>query len=147
MSELDNLLDSTLDDLADLPEFKPFPPGAHRVTIQLESKEINKKPAVELKMKLLETMELSDASAEPLEPGAETNCLFILKNNDGSANEISQGQLKNVLIALRDGLGVQGTNREIMEAGNGTECLVVTKLRENKNTKQMNTQLVTLSAI
>ena len=43
---IDSILDSTLDDLADMPEFKPFPAGAHKCTFDFEAKTINGKPAV-----------------------------------------------------------------------------------------------------
>ena len=39
LDALDNLLDATLDDLEDLPEFTPFKPGAHKVTASFEEKE------------------------------------------------------------------------------------------------------------
>ena len=34
--DIDNLLDGTLDDLADAPEFKPFPLGAHKIVMKWE---------------------------------------------------------------------------------------------------------------
>ena len=88
---LSGLLDSTLDDLADLPEFKTFQPGAHKVTINWEEKVINEHPSVEMKMKLIETLELADASGTPDAPGTETSVAFMLDN------EIGQGKLKEVL--------------------------------------------------
>lgn len=141
---LDSLLNGTVDDLADLPELKPFPAGAHRVTIEFEPKEINKKPSVLLHLTLIETMELSNAGDEPLAAGAKTNCMYMLLNNDGSRNEISQGQLKKILSSLQAGLNLSGTNSEIMEGAKGAEVVVITKTRENKTNGTLNTQIVEL---
>ena len=130
----DDLLDSTLDDLADLPEFKPFPPGSYKVTVHFEEKEINKKPAVELKMKLRDIIEVPEIPEDGKlpEPGkAETQLLFILRNDDGSKNEISQGQLKKVLQILQPAFG-GNTPREIMAAANGAEVGVVLKTKFDK---------------
>ena len=46
MSDQLDILDKTLDDLADLPSNKAFPPGAHTLKMRLEAKEINKKSTV-----------------------------------------------------------------------------------------------------
>lgn len=146
---LDSILDSTLDDLADMPEFKPFVAGAHKVVITFKAKEVNKKPGVEIGMKAVETVELANPDDAPLAPGAETSVLFLLRNNDGSKNEIAEGKLKEILKSLKEGLGIQGTNREIMEAANGAEVLAVTKIK--KNTKNdpptENTDIVKIAVV
>ena len=94
MSEInmDSLLDASLDDLADMPEFGTYPAGTHRVIIQWEKKEVNKHPSLELAMKAVETTELSNPTEDqPLAAGAEGSVLFMLDN------EFSQGKLKVVL--------------------------------------------------
>lgn len=142
---LDALLNGTVDDLADLPEIKPFPAGAHRVTVEFETKEINKKPAVFLHMTLVEHLELADTNDEPLVAGAKTNCMYMLLNNDGKPNEISQGQLKKILLSVKEGLGVSSSSPgDIMEAAKGAEVVVSTKLRENKSNGTFNTQVIEL---
>lgn len=146
---LDALLDSTLDDLADMPEFKPFPAGAHVCTLEFKPKEINKKAAVEVVLIHVSTEELVDSAATPPKPGDTTNCLFILTNNDGQPNEISQGKLKMILAALKETTGGT-TNREVMEGAKGIHCLVVTKIRTNdkdKNNIMQNTDIVSLQVI
>lgn len=146
---LDSLLDSKLDDLADMPEFKPFPAGAHICTLEFKAKEINKKPAVEVKLVHVETAELTDPSAVAPNKGDETQCLFILKNNDGSANEIAQGKLKMILSALKSAVGGD-TNREVMENSKGTQCMVVTKVKVNDKDPAnplRNTDIVSLQVL
>lgn len=134
MSDIDSLLDSSIDDLADLPEFAVFPNGVHRVTINFESKKVNEHPSVELKMKLLETVEMADATATPLEPGAESSVLYMLDN------EFGQGKLKAVISSLRDTFG-GATLKEVMENANGAEVTVVCKVRQNKDKTQSYTDV------
>lgn len=123
---IDDLLDASLNDLADLPEFGIFPAGTHRVIIKWESKEINKHPALELKMKAVETIELANpASDQPLSAGAESNVAFMLDN------EIGQGKLKTAMKELAAQFGGSSV-REIRDASDGMEITVVTKTRADK---------------
>jgi hypothetical protein len=120
---IDALLDATLDDLADAPSFEPFHPGAHKITINFEQKKIAEHPAIEMKMKLIETVELADTSAVPQKAGSECNVAFLLDN------EYGQGDLKKILTVLSAHFGTK-TNRETLEAAKGAEVLVTTKIRQ-----------------
>lgn len=124
--DLDAILDVTLDDLEDLPEFKVFPPGAHRVSVSLEVKEINKHPAIELSMKLLETLEMADPQEDPMEPGTECSTAYMMDNKFG------QGAFKEVTKAIGASLGTSSL-REIVEATKDLECVVITTIRKDKN--------------
>lgn len=138
---IDSILDGTLDDLADLPEFRPYPTGTHRVNIKFEQKVVNKHPGFELKMKALETVELpSGSTEEPLAAGAETSVLFLLDN------EIGQGAFKKVLSSLANHYGAK-SNRELIAEAQNAECLVVTKQRQNKDKTQTYTDIVELQVI
>jgi hypothetical protein len=142
MSEInmDSLLDASLDDLADMPEFGTYPAGTHKVIIQWEKKEVNKHPSLELGMKAVETVELSNPTEDtPLAAGAEGSVLFMLDN------EFSQGKLKVVLKQLA-GLFGGGNIREITEASNGMEVTIVSKVRQNKDKTQSYTDLVKILA-
>lgn len=132
---LNDLLDANLDDLADLPEFGVYPAGVHKVVIQWESKKVAEHPSVELKMKAIETEELSNPEADqPLAAGAEGNVLFMLDN------EFGQGKLKLIIKPLAAATGLSSL-REIMEASNGMEVSVVTKVRQNKDKTQTYTDV------
>lgn len=123
---INDILDATLDDLEDLPEFKPFPAGAHRVLVTTTIKEINGKQAVELSMKHLETLELAEPTKDtPPKEGDESSVAFMLDN------EFGRGKLKNALRPLTAALGTS-TNRETIEAAKDVECLVVTSVRKDK---------------
>lgn len=135
MSEnINDLLDANLDDLADLPEFGTYPAGTHKVIINWSSKKINDNNAVELAMKAVETIELANPADTPLAPGAEGSVLFMLNN------EFGQGALKALMKVLAPVVG-QGTISGIMEASNGMEVVVVTKVRQNKDKTQSYTDV------
>lgn len=134
MSEfnIDSILDGTLDDLADLPEFKPFPAGTHKAVLTMEQKVVNKHPAIEVKLKALETIELPAGSeAEPVSVGQEGTVLYMLDN------ELGQGKFKKLLKQLAEHYGEGKTNRQIMEESQNAEVLVVTTLRPNKDKTKM----------
>jgi hypothetical protein len=137
---MDDLLDGTLDDLADVPEFKPFPAGAHKVRIFFDAtKKINDMPAIEVKLVHVETVELNDPEDTMPAPGDSTNVIYILKKKDDKGNvvrnELAEGQFKELLKSLAPGFPEATTNRAIMEAANGFEVLAATSIRENKKDK------------
>lgn len=125
LSSVDALLDMNLDDLKDLPDFKPFNAGTHIVTLKWERKVVNKNPCVELGLKLVETVEQTDTTAAPNAVGSETSILYQL------ANEISQGKLKQVMVTLSKATG-QTQMSAIIEASNGMTVKAVTSLRADK---------------
>lgn len=128
MSEIDNLLDSTLDDLDDLPEFKNFNPGVHRVLATFTIKEVNKKDVIELSLKGLETLELTNPTDDPIKEGDSCSMIFMLDN------EFGVGNFKRLATPIAAALGTT-TNRETVEQCNDVECLIVTSLRADKNDK------------
>lgn len=137
---MDDLLDGTLDDLADAPSFKPFARGIHRAVIKWELKTINELPAAELSLKHLETVELTNPEDTAPVVGDETSVAFMLKKKDKDnggaivANKLAQGQWKDLLKSLKKdlGLGDEVSNRGVMDATNGMECMVVTDIRIDK---------------
>ena len=137
-TNLDALLELSLDDLADMPEFKVFPTGTHRCIMNLESKDINGHPAVELKLKHPGEGELADTTEVMPEAGTEGSCAFMLDN------EFGQGEFKNILkpLAAHYGLAKFG---EIKEASAGAEVMVTTKTRQNKDKTQTYLKIVSLS--
>ena len=137
---LDSLLDTQLDDLKDLPEFKVFPPGAHRCTINSSTKEINSHPAVEAKLTLISHEELSDATAEACEAGTECSVAYMLDN------EFGQGNLKKTVAPLAAHFGTTSL-RDTFEAAKGAEVLAVTKTRQNKEKTQTYLDIVSLQVV
>lgn len=139
--DLDSILDSSIDDLADLPEFGIYPSGAHRVSIKWEQKEVNKHPSMELKMTMIETVELTNPEAdEPVAAGVESSALFMLDN------EFGQGAFKKIMKSLAEACGTQKIS-ETVEASNGMEVTVVVVTKPDKKdhtTMRMNVRSVTV---
>jgi len=133
MSEVNfDLLDTSIDELADLKGFEPIPAGSHRLQISWDKKAINDVPSVILKLKVMETLEMANSNEEEPEVGKEADIAFMMLTKDGEPNEISQGQLKEVLKVLREAVGGDTAN-EIMEASDGAEVCATLKIRTNKN--------------
>jgi hypothetical protein len=132
--DIDNLLDGTLDDLADLPEFKPFPPGLHLCTVKMEVKEIGDKKhkAVEVSLTAKETLETPAGSDEVVSPGQADKVLYFLTHDNPKVAEIGQGQFKEMMKAFAEHFGAK-SNRELMADANGAEVAVATSLRKDKN--------------
>jgi len=138
--DIDAMLDGTLDDLADLPEFKPYPAGTHAVVLTIVDKtaaknRVNNHPGFEVKMKAVETLELADSNDVPLAPGAETSVLYLLDN------PIGQGTFKKLLASAAEHFGAK-SNRELIADLQGATVAVVTRQRQNKDKTQMYTDIV-----
>lgn len=88
---MDAMLDGVLDDLADAPEFRPFPAGTHKVTITILQKKIGTHPAFEVGMKAIETIELSNSEDTPLTAGATSSTAYMMDM------EIGKGNFKKIL--------------------------------------------------
>lgn len=124
--DIDNLLDATLDDLEDLPTFEPFPAGAHRVKISLETKEVNDHPSVEANCVMMETLELSNATSDTApKEGSTANCLYMLDN------EFGRGAFKAIAKPLGEALNV-ASPREVIEQTKDIEVLIVTTIKHDK---------------
>jgi len=137
MSDIDTLLDGTLDDLADVPEFKPFPVGTHKCSIKWEIKEVNKNKTPIMHIKAIETVELSEPESEtnqPVKNGDTTNVMYSFKKKDGEPNELGQGQFKEIMKSLAAHYGAK-SNRELMDESTGAEVLITTKVRTNSQDK------------
>jgi len=138
--DIDAMLDGTLDDLADLPEFKPYPAGTHAVVLTIVDKtapknRVNNHPGFEVKMKAVETLELADSNDVPLTAGAETSVLYLLDN------PIGQGSFKKLLASAAEHFGAK-SNRELIADLQGATVAVVTRQRQNKDKTQTYTDIV-----
>jgi len=123
---LDQLLDSTLDDLDDLPSFQPFPRGAHRVLATFGTKEIGGKEVVTLDFKIIETMELANSQDTAAKEGDSSGTIFMIDN------EYGLGNLKKCAAHFAKMIGSSGL-RAIVEGVKEVECVIVTGIRTDKN--------------
>jgi hypothetical protein len=138
MNSMDSLLDATLDDLADLPEFLPFPPGLHTCVLNFTTKKVNTKTVVDIKLTAVETVELADPSATPLTRGATCNVSYFIDN------VYAQGALKKIAQSLQAHFTDAKSLSAIMREAEGCTCNVVTKQRPNKDKSQVYTDIVEL---
>lgn len=98
---LDDILDQSIDDLKDLPEFKVPPTGIYEQDVSLVMKEINKKPAIVAHHVIIECKSLADDSIpenERAKPGDSFDVGFILKDESGQRNEVAEGFFKAFMI-------------------------------------------------
>lgn len=143
---LDQLLDTSISDLADLPEFKQPPAGAHRCYFNLSAKEINKEPALVMNFKVIETLELEDPETDkPLEAGDEFDIVGIM------TSEFGQGLVKSVAAKACAAVGV---DPETLTLGQsfapfiGGDVIAFTGLRlDKKDTSKTPRHFVTLKDI
>lgn len=122
---MSDLLDLALDDLEDLPEYKNFPAGAYRVSLELSTKEIAGTSYINAKLTMIETLELESVDAVPPKEGDVCDILYNLSNEYGRAD------LKKLLKSLVDSGQQVSSIRDAVELG-VLECLVVTSVRTGK---------------
>ena len=118
MSEVDDLLDVTLDDLEDLPKFAPFPAGAYRCLISFLSETVNDKPCIKVSCKHTSTEELTDSTGDAPAEGDEQSTLCFLDN------EFGRGNLKELAQPFREHFGYT-TIRDVVEGVKEVDCLIV----------------------
>lgn len=126
---MDSLLEGTLDDLAQVPDFVTYPAGTHRVTMSWEMPTKERPTTIGIKLAAIETVELADSSDTPLVPGSLTGVSFKMDNEYGQSN------YRKIIASLSSHFG-PGTNREIMEKSEGAEVVVITNQRRGKKTEQ-----------
>jgi hypothetical protein len=122
---MDSLLDGTLDDLADVPGFGNPPAGAHKFSINWDTKPKDKAGYIVLKLTGIETIELTDASDTPMVAGTICTKQFNMQN------EYGQSDFRKIMASLATHYGA-GSNRELLEKSEGAECLIITKLKAGK---------------
>lgn len=134
---LEELMEGSLDDLADMPEFKPYPIGVHLITGKLEWKPGNgkdkngnpKSGGFMWMMEAIETKELADPNGEPVSKGQKTGIYFNM------GNEFGQGGFKMILAAAAAKWGA-GKNKDLIaKINDGSQALVVTSQRADKENK------------
>jgi hypothetical protein len=138
---LDSLLDGQLDDLPDLPSNDAWPAGAYKARLKLDQKTINNKPAYIATFTMLEVQEVPGDVTPPL-PDATTSVLYMLDNQYGLGN------FKKLLVWLAAGFNLQGRpNREILEAAQEAEVLVILDARMDKKNNVLRNNLKELAVV
>lgn len=117
-------LDTTLDDIEDLPQFLVFPTGSYMMTLVtgMEAKKVGEHNAITMQLTLNEVIELDkkmlDKDEEPPKEGDVANLAFMLDNKFGV------GKLKQFIAPIAEHLEVK-TIREAVENSSGLQLAVV----------------------
>lgn len=131
-------LDTTLDDIEDLPQFMVFPTAAYHVKLNKgitdktrdASEFINGHPAVTVEMTLVEIAEIDNKNLQKGEaPPAVGDIASLMFMTD---NKMGAGQLKNFLSPIAESLGTKVPS-EIIEQSVGLELAIVLARTYNKN--------------
>jgi hypothetical protein len=128
--DIDDILDGTLDDLADLPSIERWATGSYVAKFTFETKKIKTKngnsPTVQINLEHVETIEVAEGEIPPV-PGDKTSVSYMLDN------EYGQGKFKLLMKDLAEGLNMQGAkNGAILEQADGMEVQVTVTKRQRK---------------
>ena len=145
---LDALLDGSFEQLADKPEFKPYPRGQHAVQVFFKPKQFGEKgkdgEGYEVKFKYSEVAELVDPENDvPPKAGAEATLQFNMTSKEDFIREAGQGNMKMIFRAMAEKYPGMSP-RQMLEAGSGDFAVITTGLRKNKDKTQ---EFLTLEAI
>lgn len=151
MSDIFDLLDESLDNLADLEKFEPLPAGSHSVSLGFKEENNNNLPTIRVEMTVVETLELANSTDVMPEPGKKVSIMYMLKYKDKQTqeivpNKVGQGQLKEILNVLKETFG-GNSPREIMAASEGANVAVTLKVRASKDDPDMKFNTVKAIAI
>jgi len=125
---IEDLMDSSIDDLEELPPFIVPPVGYYKLAVSLSRKSVNDKPCIEAAFVVRETLELKNPSEAPCEAGTKFSQLFTMDNEWG------QKGFKSFLKGLIDPLGLSGKKvSEVIEAVQNVEVAATVKQRKDKN--------------
>lgn len=142
MTDTFDILDQQVEDLSDLPEFKPWPAGTYLIDLTTEIDEVEqtlengnkvKRQVPKLVNNFKEVIELDNPDDEAPGEKAKFFISTYLVKKDGTRNEFGEGQLKMYLVALKDMYPDAGTNRELITAADGTQLAITVKVRKRKD--------------
>lgn len=145
LSELEGLLDGTLDDIEDLPGFIQLPTGAYKVLLaegfrnKVISSEGKDHPAVDLPMTVKEIIELGNAEeAQEVKVNDVATLTWMMDNETG------KGFFKEAIRPLYTHLNANSYN-EAMKNSRGMEVIVVISRTFNKDKQRHFMQLKKLT--
>lgn len=125
---IEDLMDASIDDLADMPAFVVPPIGHYKLQVSLERKVVNDKPCIEGKFVVQETLELRNTAEAPCEVGTKFSTLYQMDN------EFGQGNFKGFISPIVAGLGLQGQKlAEVIGKVQNITIAATLKHRKDKN--------------
>lgn len=132
MSDLFDLLDKNIDDIADLPSFKVPDTGIYKLLLGIETKSVNDKPCVIAKLTVKELVELADSSVDEKDrakDGDKFDVMYMLKDKDGNNQEVSWGLLKQLAEPFEAHFGTKNL-KEIMKNLSTDPVAITAKIKK-----------------
>lgn len=123
------MLDSNLDDIQELPEYKTWPTGTYRVVgkaVKIVDAKDGKDAKIQLGMECVETMEVVEGS-EPVQPGAPISATY--------SGELGLRRIKTVYKDVMAAMGAT-TMREFLDQFIGFELGIMNKPRADDTKKE-----------
>lgn len=109
---VEDLMDASIDALADLPAFIVPPQGHYKLSVSLERKVVNDKHCIEAALIVLETLELADSTQTPVETGTKCSQLFMMDNEWG------QGGFKGFVTPIAAALNLKTIGESVEKIKN-----------------------------
>lgn len=126
---IDDLMDASIDDLADMPKFELPPKGHYKFSVSLMRKVVNDKKNVEATLIVDETLELANSSDQPVEAGSKFSALFNMENEWGQAS------FKEFIQPISKALGYKTVGEAIAQCQN-VKIAAVLKHRIHKEDRE-----------
>lgn len=126
-ANLDELFAANLDDIADLASYETPPKGSYIFSVSTDTKEINKKAAVEAAFTVVETVELENAEDKPVAVGTKFSTAFML------GNPISEGKLKQFLAPFAAHFGTTNVGTLVRDTIKEVTVAAIMKHRKDKD--------------
>ena len=123
---LSDLMDASIDDLADMPKFELPPKGHYQFSVSLEQKVVNEKKCVEATLVVDQTLELANKDEAPAETGSKFSALFMMENEWGQAS------FKEFITPISQALGYKTVGQAIQQCKN-VKIAAVLKHRIHKD--------------
>lgn len=143
-TNIQDLLDASIDNIEDLPSTDAWPVGAHLVSAKLEvNNKDPKKPMIIGRVTLIETAEQADPEAKPAKAGDQYGFMYglIKKDSNGERNEFSLSSIKTFYgqpLVEAGKIPANATVKDIVDAyTDGVELLITTGQKEYQGTMQM----------
>lgn len=129
---IENLMDASLDDVADLPAFEIPPKGHYKLRLEKfeQVTTSSDKPATSMRIVVVSTLELTNKSEAPIKDGTKFGPLFMMDN------EFGQGAFKQVAKAFAKGLGMVSPKVSEIMALTNIEFTAAVGQRQDKNDKE-----------
>lgn len=132
MKSLDDLLNSSVEDLVDLKEFKPLPVGSY--LMRFKDWEKSEDPAgVRLKFTVVEIVELENPDlASEVDMTVDFSQLYMFFTKDGEDNSMGQGQLKAMVKEVFAPLVGGDSLAETLSNAKGMDVAITVSQRADK---------------